>query len=151
MSKPQSPELRRTGRNPALDPDNVATRLEAAPQPGSSGPHGPIPPDNRPGHRPERDQDQPEMSDFVARFRTAAAPGGESSEPGPDGERADDTDRSGRVRRGIGALRRTAARRRAVVLRHGATVRSAAARHAVRSRHRLAVRLHRVANVVDPE
>lgn len=72
MAKPQSPELRRSGRTPGLDQDNVATRLGAADAPTSSGPGGPVPPDNRPGHHPEHDQDKPDPRRFVERTHQRA-------------------------------------------------------------------------------
>jgi hypothetical protein len=68
MARPQSPELRRSGTTPALEPDNIGSRLEARRQPGSSGETGPVPEGNQPGHRPERDQDKPDPDAFVARF-----------------------------------------------------------------------------------
>jgi hypothetical protein len=68
MARPQSPELRRSGTTPVFEPDNIASRLEARKQPGSSGSAGPVPEENQPGHHPERDQDKPDMDAFVARF-----------------------------------------------------------------------------------
>lgn len=68
MSRPQSPELHRSGRIASLDPDNVATRLEAHRDPRRSGPSGPVPEANQPGHHPEHDQDKPDLASFVRRF-----------------------------------------------------------------------------------
>ena len=85
MARPQRPELRRSGTTPAHDPDNIGPRLEANPRPRSSGPEGPVPEANRPGHHPEHDQDKPDLDAFVERFRTV--PAGEAS----GGERSDET------------------------------------------------------------
>jgi hypothetical protein len=60
-----------------LDPDHVATDLEAETQPRSQGPTGPVPPENRPGHQPETDQDKPDPDAFAARLQ------GEGREPTP--------------------------------------------------------------------
>ena len=57
MSTPQQPELHRSGRG-ATDPKSAKDRL-GGPQ-GEDGDAGPVPPDNQPGHQPERDQDKPE-------------------------------------------------------------------------------------------
>lgn len=71
MAKPQSPELRRSGNIASFDPDNVAARVKASDRPRSSGPTGPVPEDNRPGHHPEREQSKPDLDDFVERFNRA--------------------------------------------------------------------------------
>ena len=59
-NKPQQPELRRSGRG-ATDDDSAKIKAEAA----ESGdePQGWVPPDNRPGHRPEKDQDKPDLTE----------------------------------------------------------------------------------------
>ncbi len=63
MVRPQSEELNRSGKTP-LDPDSIESDLEARRQPtDQSGPTGPVPPENQPGHEPERDQDQPVLDE----------------------------------------------------------------------------------------
>lgn len=63
MSKPQQPELHRSGRNQA-DPHHhgeVAAERESVPlssKTEDSG-HAPVPPENRPGHHPDVEQDKP--------------------------------------------------------------------------------------------
>jgi hypothetical protein len=85
MAKPQQPELRRSGFTPALEPDSIASELEARDQPGATGgPGGPVPEENLPGHRPEEEQDKPSGDDFVAKVRAVAA------EAAADDEGADD-------------------------------------------------------------
>lgn len=97
MARPQSPELHRSGNTPGLDPDNIASRLEARPHPGKSGETGPVPEENQPGHHPERDQDKPDPEAFVERFRhppTIESEGeGEEARTGGDDDQADE-DRS---------------------------------------------------------
>ncbi|MEQ8842964.1 MAG: hypothetical protein RIB98_18455 [Acidimicrobiales bacterium] len=68
MARPQNEELNRSGNTP-LDPDSIGGRLEARDQPQADD-HmgGPVPPENRPGHHPETEQDQPDADAFVARF-----------------------------------------------------------------------------------
>ncbi len=57
MSKPQQPELHRSGRG-ATDPHSAKAKISA---PGSEeGDAGPVPEDNQPGHRPAHEQDKPE-------------------------------------------------------------------------------------------
>lgn len=69
MPNPQSPELRRSGTTD-LDPDSIGPARRAEPDIGSSGPSGPVPEDNRPGHHPDHEQDQPPLDDFAARLGT---------------------------------------------------------------------------------
>ena len=68
MARPQSPELRRSGTTAAFEPDSISSRLDAHARPTSSGGSGPVPDENSPGHRPGRDQDQPDLDAFAARF-----------------------------------------------------------------------------------
>jgi hypothetical protein len=94
MAKPQSPELRRSGRTPDLDPDNVGTRLGAAGRPSTtSGGGGPVPPENRPGHHPDHDQDRPDPTEFARRThelaeRRAAEASGDDDRARHDGDHA---------------------------------------------------------------
>lgn len=68
MAKPQQPELRRSGTVPALDPDASESDLEAHKRPGSSGPEGPVPEEQRPGHHPDHEQDKPDLDKFAERM-----------------------------------------------------------------------------------
>lgn len=68
MARPQSSELRRSGTTPAFEPDSISSRLEAHERPTSSGESGPVPEENSPGHRPEHDQDKPDLDAFAERF-----------------------------------------------------------------------------------
>ena len=58
MAHPQQPELARSARTD-LDPDHVETGLQGQPTPATGGETGPIPPENQPGHHPEKEQDKP--------------------------------------------------------------------------------------------
>ena len=58
MSKPQQPELRRTGYG-ATDDDSAKFRADQAGE--ETGDAGPIPEANRPGHHPESEQDKPDV------------------------------------------------------------------------------------------
>jgi hypothetical protein len=55
---PQQPELRRSGRG-ETDPEGRRVAHEIDERVAVKGRAGPVPPANRPGHRPERDQDKP--------------------------------------------------------------------------------------------
>lgn len=57
--RPQQQEMARSGHT-QTDAAHRAEREEARDVPPDSGSAGPVPPENRPGHHPERDQDQPE-------------------------------------------------------------------------------------------
>lgn len=46
----------------------MAGVLEGQDQPGVSGPAGPIPEDNQPGHHPAKEQDKPDLDAFAARL-----------------------------------------------------------------------------------
>lgn len=64
MGRPQQPELARS-ENTDLEPDYAETRIEAhghrAPEEEDSD-RGPVPPENRPGHRPDEEQDKPKAA-----------------------------------------------------------------------------------------
>src|SRR5829696_9203328 len=77
MAKPQQPELARSRKTPALDPDATETVLSAAEPPGVDRPRGPIPEDNRPGHHPPVEQDKPDGARFVAKVHDLAAVAGD--------------------------------------------------------------------------
>lgn len=72
MAKPQQAELRRSGFVPALDPDATESELQAHERPGTSGPNGPVPAEQRPGHHPEQEQDKPDLDKFAARLGIVA-------------------------------------------------------------------------------
>src|SRR3954452_21339888 len=68
MSNPQQPELARSRKTPAQDPDSVAGVLEAQDQPGAGGPSGPIPVATQPGHHPAHEQDKPDLNAFAEKL-----------------------------------------------------------------------------------
>jgi hypothetical protein len=76
MTKPQQPELRRSGRG-STDEDSATTKAQVdrrAPV-DEPGPTGRIPEDNRPGHHPEHEQDQPDPARIAERFGIVDEPG----------------------------------------------------------------------------
>jgi hypothetical protein len=68
MSNPQQPELARSRKTPAQDQDAVAGVVEGQRVPDSSGPGGPVPADNQPGHHPPEEQDKPDLNAFAAKL-----------------------------------------------------------------------------------
>jgi len=71
MSKPQQPELARSGRG-ATDPASIKTELTAPDTGAERGLATPVPEGNLPGHRPEHDQDKPSGDAFVAKVQQLA-------------------------------------------------------------------------------
>jgi hypothetical protein len=65
MDRPQQPELYRSGKT-TLEPDSIESDVRAQRTPPSGGKTGKVPADNRPGHHPGHEQDQPDH-DAVAR------------------------------------------------------------------------------------
>lgn len=62
MSNPQQPELRRSEKTPATQDawvNDVGGAAEADEDPART------PEENRPGHHPEREQDQPDLDAFA--------------------------------------------------------------------------------------
>jgi hypothetical protein len=57
-SKPQQPELERSGRS-EVDPEGRRITREEERRGRAGGKAGKIPPENRPGHRPAKEQDKP--------------------------------------------------------------------------------------------
>lgn len=58
MSDPQQPEIRRSERGDVTQEGRRITREED--DPGTKrGRSGPVPPENRPGHHPDEEQDKP--------------------------------------------------------------------------------------------
>ncbi len=64
MSRDQPSELRRGGATTASQRAGASQPL-----PEVDRGAGPVPEDNRPGHHPDHEQDQPDPEEFVARFR----------------------------------------------------------------------------------
>ncbi len=58
MTKPQQPELRRSGLG-STDQDSAKINADETVSGRSAG-AGPVPEDNQPGHHPPKEQDQPE-------------------------------------------------------------------------------------------
>jgi len=80
MDTPQQPELHRSGYS-AADPGAVKATASSEP-PGSSPSTGTVPEDNRPGHHPDREQDQPDLDAVAARLGTVEPD--EANEPVSD-------------------------------------------------------------------
>jgi len=57
MTKPQQPEIRRSGRGATDDDAAKAKATGSAPPP--EGNAGPVPEANLPGHHPDEEQDKP--------------------------------------------------------------------------------------------
>ena len=60
MTKPQQPELRRSGKG-ATDQDSA--KLQVDEDVSADSAPGRIPADNRPGHHPDQEQDKPAPPD----------------------------------------------------------------------------------------
>lgn len=86
MAKPQQAELRRSGAVPALDPDATEAVLSAQDDPKTTRPRGPVPEEQRPGHRPSTDQDKPDLEKFAARLGIASE--GDEPDDAPHVERS---------------------------------------------------------------
>lgn len=84
MPKPQQPELRRSGRVPALDPD-ATEAARSADRPAEATPSNQVPPEQRPGHRPDDEQDKPDLDAFAERLGTV--PQEERTDDDPGGPR----------------------------------------------------------------
>lgn len=82
MANPQQPELRRSGKVAALDPDATQTDLTAQDRPGTRGRTGKIPTEQQPGHHPDEEQDKPDLDEFAARLGIV-----------PEGDEPDDAPR----------------------------------------------------------
>ena len=89
MANPQQPELARSRRTPALDPDATEAVLSAEGTPTVDRARGPVPADNQPGHHPPVEQDKPDADRFVAKVKAVAAEaddGASAVEVGPSVE-----------------------------------------------------------------
>jgi hypothetical protein len=85
MDTPQQPELHRSKRS-AADPDSA--KATASSEPGAGSPSiGKVPEDNRPGHHPDHEQDQPDLDAVAARLGTAEQ---DERDDAPDAQPAQD-------------------------------------------------------------
>ena len=71
MANPQQPELRRSERVPALDPDASEAELSGRRRPETTDRSGEIPEEQRPGHRPDDEEDKPDLDAFAERLGVA--------------------------------------------------------------------------------
>lgn len=89
MANPQQPELARSRKTPALDPDATEAVLSAEGTPTEDRARGPVPVDNQPGHHPPVEQDKPDADRFVAKVKAVASQaddGASAVEVGPSVE-----------------------------------------------------------------
>jgi hypothetical protein len=89
MANPQQPELARSRKTPALDPDATEAVLSAEGAPVEDGARGPVPVDNQPGHHPPVEQDKPDADRFIAKVKAVASEaddGADAVEVGPSVE-----------------------------------------------------------------
>lgn len=110
MAKPQQPELRRSGKVPALDPDATEAKRSADRRRRTTDPDAPVPEDSRPGHHPEHDQDKPDLDRFAERLGVAKEGEEPDEAPHVDDDRTASRDvrvENGRAR--VVAHRRTSA------------------------------------------
>ncbi|MFP5319318.1 MAG: LPXTG cell wall anchor domain-containing protein [Acidimicrobiia bacterium] len=77
MSNPQQPELARSRKTPSQDQDAVAAVVDGQSTPSTEGRTGPVPAENQPGHRPEKEQDKPDLDDFAAKLGVTDQPADE--------------------------------------------------------------------------
>ena len=68
MSKPQQPELGRSGHTPLVEGEHAKEVLQGQEQPEAEGSTGPVPEHNRPGHHPDTEQDKPDLERFRSRL-----------------------------------------------------------------------------------
>jgi hypothetical protein len=90
MSTPQQPEIHRSDLG-ASEPSPAKLHLDLH-DGGDEGSFGPVPEANRPGHRPEHEQDKPDLDAFAARLGVIPVHDAQDADPG-GGERADAGDR----------------------------------------------------------
>lgn len=114
MAKPQQPELRRSERVPALDPDASEAVLSAETVPSPTDPDGPVPEEQRPGHQPDDVQDKPDMDAMAERLGIAT----EGDEPA-DAPRVTESGTSEPETREPAAITAIRARRRSLALAIG--------------------------------
>jgi hypothetical protein len=80
MANPQQPELARSRRTPALDPDATEAVLSAAEAPTVDRARGAVPVENQPGHHPPVEQDKPDADRFMAKVKEVAAEADEADD-----------------------------------------------------------------------
>jgi hypothetical protein len=68
MSKPQQPELGRSGHTPVVEGQHAKEVIQGQDQPEAEGSTGPVPEANRPGHHPDNEQDKPDPEAFRDRL-----------------------------------------------------------------------------------
>jgi hypothetical protein len=68
VSKPQQPELGRSGHSPVVEGQHAGEVIQGEERPGDEGPTGPVPEANRPGHHPDQEQDKPDLERFRNRL-----------------------------------------------------------------------------------
>jgi hypothetical protein len=78
MGNPQQPEIARSRKVPSQDQDAVAGVIEGQESLGADAPRGPVPPENRPGHHPEQEQDKPDLDAFAQRLGIGDSPAEEA-------------------------------------------------------------------------
>ncbi|HET7488101.1 MAG TPA: hypothetical protein VFJ85_09240 [Acidimicrobiales bacterium] len=71
MPNPQQPEIARSRKTTAQDPDAASSIIEGRQPLPDDGDLGPVPPDNRAGHHPATEQDKPDLDDFAKRLGVA--------------------------------------------------------------------------------
>ena len=91
MANPQQPELARSRKTPALDPDATESVLSAAEAPPVDRARGPVPAENQPGHHPPVEQDKPDAERFVAKVKEVAAEADEGADAPPRSDAAPPT------------------------------------------------------------
>lgn len=75
MSNPQQPEIGRSRKTAAQEQDAASASVEVSGSDTVDEPAGPVPEANAPGHRPERDQDKPDLDAFASRLGMGEASG----------------------------------------------------------------------------
>jgi hypothetical protein len=68
MGKPQQPELGRSGHTPVDQGRHAKEAIQGQGRPGAEDATGPVPEDNQPGHRPDKEQDKPDPERFRSRL-----------------------------------------------------------------------------------
>jgi hypothetical protein len=85
MGRPQQPELARSGKTPLGDPDSIAGDVEAHRRPTDDDKRrAPVPEENRPGHHPEQEQDQPDPKELARSLGVHGDPQPEGPDHEPD-------------------------------------------------------------------
>jgi hypothetical protein len=99
--RPQQPEINRSGFTP-LTPDSIASEVETRGPLAPDSIPGPVPPENRPGHQPDHDQDKPDGDAFVAKMADGAGTARNGAgRPAPEAESGTTRSRSGLLGAGM--------------------------------------------------